>query len=148
MLNWTRPPTAQATYTVDGRCVMDLDAHANYIGRGIIQLIFQIICQAPRDLVMRSNCMSIFNAITYINSHGKCVRLEDWPEMPGWAGKDVALGTAYTPNLSSEPPEYLNKLFNSDDLDTPFPFGRSELGQFNGFDKLCKKQVPSIPQEG
>lgn len=69
------------------------------------------------------DCISIFNAVTCINGYGKHVQLEDWPEIPGWVGKDVALGTAHMPNLSSEPPEYLNKLFNLDNLDTPFPFG-------------------------
>ncbi|KAJ2925527.1 hypothetical protein H1R20_g11566, partial [Candolleomyces eurysporus] len=72
----------RANFTLDGEVIMSPKGHANFMGRGVLQLANFFLNQASADMGYQVNTMSFLSLITYLDSNRVCRSLEDWPCAP------------------------------------------------------------------
>ncbi|KAJ2920630.1 hypothetical protein H1R20_g16465, partial [Candolleomyces eurysporus] len=72
----------RANFASDGEVIMSPEGHANFMGRGVLQLANFFFEQASADMGYQVNTTSFLSSITYLDSNGVRRSLEDWPCAP------------------------------------------------------------------
>ncbi|KAJ2925557.1 hypothetical protein H1R20_g11538, partial [Candolleomyces eurysporus] len=72
----------RANFASDGEVIMSPEGHANFMGRGVLQLANFFLEQASMDMGYQVNTTSFLSSITYLDSNGVRRSLEDWPCAP------------------------------------------------------------------
>jgi hypothetical protein len=104
----------QATFTTDGRCIMDTEDYINFMIHLFAQQMTYYISQTDPKALLRFDRDKFFSSFSYVNDKGIRVGLKPSPYRPGWSGRDTEIGTVYKERLNELSEEELRALHNSD----------------------------------
>jgi hypothetical protein len=121
-----RHSCTQATFTTDGRCIMDTEDYINFMIHSFAQQMTYYISQTDPKALLRFDQDRFFSSFSYVNDEGVHVGLKPSPYRPGWSGCDTEIGTMYKERLNELSEEALRALHNSD-LISQAPYANDTL---------------------